>query len=386
MSDHLDIEEFFKESLKEVEYPASSQVWNSISSSLATSASAVSSASAGAGSFLGLGKVGTIITVASAVGLISAGAVYLTMDHKIKKLEEKATISSNQNNEQLIKNDQEKSRSFNYFENTDSDPNQNSNQINEPKTDNDTKEKFIVIEESQTTDKSQNKLITVDKEVHEDPAITDEDSTGTYVIAYESTEGEKENQSEGNENAPVVSVIKKEEKTQPNVVELNASAISGYAPLDVIFSTSGNGSKDFWDFGDGSFSDEILPKHTFMKAGEYTVRLTTEFSNGETKTVTKIINVKQGSSINKVPNVFSPNGDGYNDEYYLEMEGITYFKGFILDLEGKTVFEFVDKDQHWVGKDKYEEDLPEGKYIFTYTAEGIDGKTYKNKVMITLKR
>lgn len=374
MSDHLDIEEFFKESLKDVEYPASSEVWNSISSSLGTSASAASSA--GSGSFLGLGKVGTIITVASTVGLISAGAVYLTMDHKIKKLEEKSISSSEQKEiEPQVAND-EKQTTYDFNEVSEQQPEK------EPKTNNDTKEKYIVIEDPKPSEKTQNKLITVDKEVHEDPAINEEDSTETYVIAYE----EKEEETSSENKASVVSVIKTQNDVQPNVVELNVSKISGYAPLEVIFSSSGNGSKDFWDFGDGTTSENVLPKHTFTDAGEYTVRLTTEFPNGETKTVTKIISVKQGSSINKIPNVFSPNGDGYNDEYYLEMEGIVYFHGFVLDLEGNTVFEFHDQDQHWMGKDKYGEDLPEGKYIFTYKAEGIDGNFYKDKVIVTLKK
>lgn len=375
MSDHLDIEEFFKESLKEVEYPASSQVWNNISSSLATSASAASSA--GSGSFLGLGKVGTIVTVASTVGLISAGAVYLTMDNKIKKLEEKATISSKLNEEKLQEIKKEKPETYNFSNNEESELK------SESKTNN-KKEKYIVIEDPKPSEKTQNKLITVDKEIHEDPAINEEDSTETYVILYD--DSEEETSSENNTSTSVVSVIKPEEDTQPNVVELNVSKISGYAPLEVIFSSSGNGSKDYWDFGDGETSEELLPRHTFAESGEYTVRLTTEFANGETKTVTKVINVKRGSSITKIPNVFSPNGDGNNDEYYLEMEGITYFHGFILDFEGNTVFEFFDQDQHWTGKDKYGEDLPEGKYIFTYKAEGVDGNTFKDKVIVTLKK
>lgn len=48
----------------------------------------------------------------------------------------------------------------------------------------------------------------------------------------------------------------------------------------------------FWYFGDGQISTDTNPKHTYAKAGNYTVKLTVFYSNSTTETTTKEITIQ----------------------------------------------------------------------------------------------
>src|SRR5665647_423242 len=64
-----------------------------------------------------------------------------------------------------------------------------------------------------------------------------------------------------------------------------ANVIQGSIPLTVSFTDKSTGSptKWNWNFGDGNSSTEQNPKYTYTTAGKYTVTLTVEDSNGNTK-------------------------------------------------------------------------------------------------------
>jgi len=61
----------------------------------------------------------------------------------------------------------------------------------------------------------------------------------------------------------------------PPVADFTASPAEGIAPLTVAFAdlTTGDVTGWHWDFGDGQFSSEVGPSHTYTAAGDYTVSL-----------------------------------------------------------------------------------------------------------------
>jgi PKD repeat protein len=62
----------------------------------------------------------------------------------------------------------------------------------------------------------------------------------------------------------------------PNInADFTSSVQSGNAPLEVQFEDLSCGEINFWewDFGDGNFSTEQNPVHTYLQAGSYTVKL-----------------------------------------------------------------------------------------------------------------
>ena len=63
--------------------------------------------------------------------------------------------------------------------------------------------------------------------------------------------------------------------SRPPVADFSATAEQGTAPLEVTFINASSGDITYWhwDFGDGQFSSDSEPIHTYAKAGDYTVSL-----------------------------------------------------------------------------------------------------------------
>lgn len=73
-----------------------------------------------------------------------------------------------------------------------------------------------------------------------------------------------------------------------------------------------------------------------------------------------------------IPNVFTPNGDGYNDYFEIEgIENVTDSKLYIKSNTGKVVFQSSNYQNNWSG-----DDLPDGVYLyyFFYKANNIEEK------------
>uniref|UniRef100_UPI0034E08AB1 PKD domain-containing protein n=1 Tax=Methanosarcina spelaei TaxID=1036679 RepID=UPI0034E08AB1 len=75
--------------------------------------------------------------------------------------------------------------------------------------------------------------------------------------------------------------------SQTPVADFWGSPLSGNVPLKVTFTETSKGSptKWRWDFGDGTYSTQKSPVHTYSAAGTYTVKLTaTNAAGSNTKT------------------------------------------------------------------------------------------------------
>ncbi len=75
---------------------------------------------------------------------------------------------------------------------------------------------------------------------------------------------------------------------EPLVPDFVADITSGFAPLTVSFTDLSTGNPEIWlwDFGDGAFSDEQNPVHTYTSFGNFTVSLSIS-KNSQTNTVTQ---------------------------------------------------------------------------------------------------
>ncbi|MES2559249.1 MAG: gliding motility-associated C-terminal domain-containing protein [Bacteroidota bacterium] len=82
-----------------------------------------------------------------------------------------------------------------------------------------------------------------------------------------------------------------------------------------------------------------------------------------------------------IPNVFSPNGDGINDKFVIPIENEQLYSLTITDKNGKEVFESMDKNIQWDGRD-YKSGImcPAGIYyrVFRYQLKGApsENKTF----------
>ncbi len=168
---------------------------------------------------------------------------------------------------------------------------------------------------------------------------------------------------------------------------INASAIAnpdfGYTPLNVQFNYTGDEASNYlWDFGDGNTSTEMNPIHTYNNTGIYNVILTAISNYPDTcsDVYGMIIIVENPSSV-VIPNIFTPNGDGYNDVFKAETTSIEYEKMIIFNRWGKKIYEWNNLGGNWNG-----ENYADGTYYYIYYGKGYDGVEYNKQGTVTLLR
>lgn len=106
----------------------------------------------------------------------------------------------------------------------------------------------------------------------------------------------------------------------PTTADFSGTPTSGAPPLSVSFTdqSTGNITLRVWDFGDGGYSTQENPNHTYNNAGVYTVTLTVSGAAGtDTVTKTNYITVSAGSDSDgvddSVEDAAPNNGDGNDD-------------------------------------------------------------------------
>ncbi len=173
---------------------------------------------------------------------------------------------------------------------------------------------------------------------------------------------------------PVPNIIKVEkpkveEPIEPELVsKLSAQIIvtpsDAFAPAVITFSNKGNGDNMKWDFGDGtSPSLESNPMHVYEKAGKYTITLIVTDDHGNSVTDYETIELK-GQDI-FLPNSFTPNGDGINDEYRVTDDvNIASFNIVVQDKSGKVVAQWSTFEGYWDGRNLKGEICPPGIYVY----------------------
>lgn len=120
-----------------------------------------------------------------------------------------------------------------------------------------------------------------------------------------------------------------------------------------------------WDFGDGGTSTQQNVTYDYGASGTYTVVLTVTNANGCTDQDTIVITINEGILI---PNVFSPNGDGINDEFYIANSGLSEYNMEIYDRWGVKIFESPSPDVRWDGRTTSGAQCSDGTYYFVLKA------------------
>jgi gliding motility-associated-like protein len=143
--------------------------------------------------------------------------------------------------------------------------------------------------------------------------------------------------------------------------------------------SEGNILYTWWFFGDGDSSRQFHAYHTYAIPGVYLVTLVVEDGGNCRDTVTKGYYVVREPAPVRIPNVFTPNGDGINDLFSIEYEGVETFQVEIYDGWGNLIFRADSPAEKWDGR------LPSGQEalpgVYYYVCR-VGKKLYKGNITL----
>jgi gliding motility-associated-like protein len=122
-------------------------------------------------------------------------------------------------------------------------------------------------------------------------------------------------------------------------------------PTAVFINQTIGGQTYFWNFNDGSTSTAVNPIHDFDEEGEYYVTMYATNEYGCVDSANFTITVTE-ELVFYVPNTFTPNGDGANEEFIPVINDVIdpmSYKLLIFNRWGELIFESQNKDYGWDG-------------------------------------
>jgi gliding motility-associated-like protein len=98
--------------------------------------------------------------------------------------------------------------------------------------------------------------------------------------------------------------------------------------------------------------------------------------------------VKLEAKVTKFPSIFTPNGDGSNDVYFVKAENINDFQLLIIDQNNREMFRSnaPGEQEGWNGRDKSGDEAPSGSYAAIVTGKDQNGKNFRDIQLFELRR
>lgn len=338
MSVEENIDQLFRSALENAAETPPPSAWQGISNQLIQPNQAVSSGKTLAQKswFAKLGlatKVALIGSVVAVVGTI-------------------VTLNVEQNDIQVAQNQEQSSK---LIENNIEDAASNNESI-QPKTQSNLDATSSSIENNQTV---YSKLKAVNHE-EESPSVFEEyhAENNLPVINYEYSQVQRNEKGkvdvENGEGSKVLSVIQNFGCKNSTVLSV-AEADSNAKLIGV--ECNGNVKKLYIDFGDNLSAElngnsvKLIHNYRVQFTKEFYVKAVAIFTNGcKDSAFTK---VSVNPSISKeniiIPTVFTPNGDGKNDEYYVTIPEPKLFEMVVLDRNKKVIFSTTQYGESWNG-------------------------------------
>ncbi len=101
---------------------------------------------------------------------------------------------------------------------------------------------------------------------------------------------------------------------------------------------------------------------------------TEQQNDSENKIETKVI----------LPNIFTPNGDGKNDQLSIQIQEVTEFSIVVLNQANKVIFTSNDPNFSWDGITMQGEIAPAGNYVYYISAKDKNGKSITKYSSLTI--
>ena len=146
-----------------------------------------------------------------------------------------------------------------------------------------------------------------------------------------------------------------------------------YDPIQFTNTATGDYVSIIWNFGDGTFSNEENPIHTYVQEGDYVVTQTVTYPFGCVYVHTISLIIEKGYIL-VVPTAFTPNNDSLNDTFRPVTKGLKNVQLDIYDTWGSLIYsETGDVLSGWNGTIKGIKS-ENGNYNCKVSAETFYGK------------
>ncbi|MBK9045907.1 MAG: gliding motility-associated C-terminal domain-containing protein [Bacteroidetes bacterium] len=119
----------------------------------------------------------------------------------------------------------------------------------------------------------------------------------------------------------------------------------------------------YWTFGDNTSSTLQFPSHTYLVPGTFPVKLTAVSMEGCIDSTFGEVFVENVVTF-YIPNSFTPNGDGINDNFGVTGYSVEGYDLSIWGRWGQPIFISEGPYDQWDGLDENGKPLPEGVYVY----------------------
>ncbi len=126
------------------------------------------------------------------------------------------------------------------------------------------------------------------------------------------------------------------------------SEASDLYPLVNFNNQTGSQAFYYWNFGDGTTSQDYSPSHMYPGIGVYDVQLIAIDFNGCVDSILSRVEIRPTSTI-YIPNAFTPNGDKRNDQFRIYTTNVVTLEAQIFDRWGLKVYEWNNLEGGWDG-------------------------------------
>lgn len=171
---------------------------------------------------------------------------------------------------------------------------------------------------------------------------------------------------------------------------IQGSEYSG--PLEVAFYSNPTPAAQFYRWAIYKSTECIATRndqdirYTFSEPGAY--RVVCKVNNATCESDSMETAVQISESYLAVPNVFTPNGDGHNDEFRVAYRSLREFHCWVYNRWGKLVYDWTDPAKGWDGTINGRPAAP-GAYFYVIRALGTDAAknaSYIGKISYTKKK
>lgn len=182
--------------------------------------------------------------------------------------------------------------------------------------------------------------------------------------------------------------------TVTQVIDVPNAPVAGFSlsgdpftntPIEFTDNSFG-GTNWQYDLGDGSGTIVAEPTHEYTEAGQYIIVQNVTNSAGCSDQDSLLISIEEKDILPpKLPNAFSPNGDGVNDAFFVRGGPFVTMDLKIHSGWGELFFETTDPTFGWDGTHDGKHAI-NGVYVYSVIATTVDGLLHDRSGKVTLVR